>query len=160
MRYLLCIFFLGVVVNSYSQIEVIRSDEVYLIGEVNAKMHSVGSDAALFVSLSYSKTDKGNLYKLQFREENGYLSKIEFYATPKEIENLYQLILNDFQKPPGEFETVISLGEEVIKIRTDFLEMEISANIGKSPKRLTFYSGKRKIFSLNQEELKSLFNRV
>ena len=161
MKFKLTFVLLFLLTVSFAQIKVIKNDEVYLIGEVNEQWTFVpkGKTSNFVVSLSYLVTPKGNLYSLKFFQEPAYKESINFYATPAEIDDLYNLILKDFDKLPGEFETIVVLGDPEIKIQADFLSMEIAANIGKKLGVLDFTLNNKTIFTLNKEDLSILFGK-
>ena len=154
MKFLIKIFFLVCfTTNSFSQIKLISTENKYLVGELRN----------FVVSLSYSITSKGDLYLLRFRDELGNKfdieNEIKFYATHEEIDGLYNIILNDFSKTPNEFETILRLGIQTIKITTSFIHSEISSSSGNNCNYLSFSNKGRELFTLNKNELKRLFKK-
>jgi len=169
MKNVLTVFFLlFLTTNSFSQIKLISTVDNYLVGEIRNKYASSRdffgkeiSDYDFVVSLSYSKTLKGDLYILKFRDELakqfGLNNEINFYATDKDIDILYNIILNDFSKTPGEFETILKLGDQTIKITTSLIHPP--AGSGSNSHYLSFINKGVVLFTLNKEEVKKLFNR-
>ena len=161
MKYIITILLIfGYFTNLPAQIEIIKSDENYILGEVRDGSPSKYNDYNSFVaSLSYKNTKEPKLYTLMYLGQSGFKEKIDFFATDKDINQLYYLILNDFSKPPGEFETIIKLGDKEIKIHVSLAKREAMANSGIRREELDFSLGREKLFSLNKEQLKKLFNK-
>lgn len=156
MKFIITIITLCFFNISHSQIELIKKNKTYSIGEVRSEFFGN-------IQLGYTEKDNQNLYYLLVNRKSDNFCKekyyrIEFYGKQKDLNYLYSLILDTF-KQDSEAKTEVLIGKSKVVISTDVFMEDISSRSQTKNLYKLFTLDNCRLFQLTKEELRTLFNK-